>query len=69
MRGLQFHLSENREVGRIPMSKKFIIITAAAGLVSFAGAFVFMWLTHSPQVSLSDEMEPPALAGDKSEPG
>jgi len=51
------------------MSKKFIIITAAAGLVSFAGAFVFTWLTHSPQVSLPDEMEQQALAGDKSEPG
>jgi len=51
------------------MSKKFIIITAAAGLVSFAGAFVFTWLTNSPQVSLPDEMEQPALAGDKSEPG
>ena len=51
------------------MSKKLIIITAAAGLVSFVGAFVFTWLTHSPQVSLPDEMEQPALAGDKSEPG
>jgi len=51
------------------MSKKFIIITAAAGLVSFAGAFVFTWLTNSTQVSLPDEMEQPALAGDKSAPG
>lgn len=51
------------------MSKKFIIITAAAGLVSFAGAFVFAWLTNSTQVSLPDEMEQPALAGDKSDPG
>ena len=52
------------------MSKKYIIIiTAAAGLVSFAGAFVFTWLTNSPQVSLPDEMEQPALAGDKSDPG
>ena len=51
------------------MSKKFIIITAAAGLVSFAGAFVFMWLTHSPQESLPDETEQPALAGGTSEPG
>jgi hypothetical protein len=51
------------------MSKKFIIITAAAGLVSFAGAFVFTWLTNSTQVSLPDEMEQPALAGDKSDPG
>ena len=51
------------------MSKKLIIITAAAGLVSFAGSFVFTWLTNSPQVSLPDEMEQQALAGDKSEPG
>jgi len=51
------------------MSKKLIIITVAAGLVSFVGAFVFTWLTHSPQVSLPDEMKQPALAGDKSEPG
>jgi len=51
------------------MSKKFVIITAAAGLVSFAGAFVFMWLTHSHQESLPDEMEQQALTGDKSEQG
>ena len=51
------------------MSKKFIIITVAAGLVSFAGAFVFMWLTKSHQVSLPDETEQPALAGDKSDQG
>ena len=51
------------------MSKKLIIITAAAGLVSFAGSFVFTWLTNSPQVSLPDEMEQQAPAGDKSEPG
>ena len=51
------------------MSKKFIIITAAAGLVSFAGAFVFMWFTNSHQASLPDEMEQPALAGETSESG
>ena len=39
------------------MSKKFIIITSAAGLVSFAGAFVFAWLTPSAQVSMPDESE------------
>lgn len=49
------------------MSKKYIIITAAAGLVSFAGAFGFMWFTKSHQVSLPDEMKQPALAGDESE--
>ncbi|OHB82378.1 MAG: hypothetical protein A2Z38_03275 [Planctomycetes bacterium RBG_19FT_COMBO_48_8] len=51
------------------MSKKFIIITAAAGLVSFAGAFVFAWLTPPSRVNLPDEPELPALADDKSEPG
>ncbi len=30
------------------MSKKLIIMTAAAGLVSFAGAFAFTWLTKKP---------------------
>jgi len=51
------------------MSKKFIIITAAAGLVSFAGAFVFAWLTPPSRVSLPDESELSVLTGDKSEPG
>ena len=51
------------------MSKKFIIITAAAGLVSFAGAFVFAWLTPSVQVSIPEESELAALAGDESEQG
>ena len=50
------------------MSKKFIIIAAAAGLVSFAGAFVFAWLTPPSRVSLPDESELPALADDTSEP-
>ena len=51
------------------MSKKFIIITAAAGLVSFAGAFVFAWLTGPSQVSMPDESEQTVLAGDESEQG
>lgn len=51
------------------MSKKMIIITAAAGLVSFAGAFIFAWLTQPSQVSLPDESEQPVLAGNESEPG
>jgi hypothetical protein len=51
------------------MSKKLIIITAVAGLVSFAGAFGFMWFTKSHQVSLPDEMKQPALVGDNSDPG
>lgn len=49
------------------MSKKFMIITAAAGLVSFAGAFVFAWLTPPARVSIPDESELPVIAGDESE--
>lgn len=45
------------------MSKKLIIITAAAGLVSFAGAFVFGWLTQPPLASRPDESGQPALVG------
>ena len=51
------------------MSKKFIIITAAAGLVSFAGAFVFAWLTPPAQVGIPEESELSVLAGDESEQG
>jgi len=61
MRGQQFHLSEDLEAGRRPMSKKFIIITVVAGLVSFAGAFVFALLTRPSRVVLSDESGQPAL--------
>ena len=45
------------------MSKKLIIITAAAGLVSFAGAFFFGWLTQPPLASHPDESGEPALVG------
>jgi len=45
------------------VSKKLIIITAAAGLVSFAGAFVFGWLTQPPSASRPDESGQPALVG------
>ncbi|HCO96655.1 MAG TPA: hypothetical protein DIU00_22410 [Phycisphaerales bacterium] len=51
------------------MSKKKIMITAAAGLVSFAGAFVFAWFTRPSQVSLSEESEQTAVTGDTSEKG
>jgi hypothetical protein len=51
------------------MSKKKIIITAAAGLVSFAGAFVFAWFTRPSQVSLPEESEQMAVTGDTSEQG
>lgn len=49
------------------MSKKFIIITAAAGLVSFAGAFVFAWLTGPSLVSVPEQSEKTVIAGDESE--
>jgi hypothetical protein len=49
------------------MSKKFIIITAAAGLISFAGAFVFAWLTGPSDVSVPEQSEQPVLAGSESE--
>ena len=49
------------------MSKKFIIITAAAGVVSFAGAFVFAWLTGPSQESMPEESEQLVLLGDESE--
>ena len=49
------------------MSKKFIIITAAAGLVSFAGAFVFTWLTGPSDVSVPKQSEQQVLAGSESE--
>jgi len=51
------------------MSKKFIIITAAAGLISFAGAFVFAWLTGPSQVSVPEQSEKPVLAAGESEQG
>jgi hypothetical protein len=49
------------------MSKKFIIITAAAGLLSFAGAFAFALLTRPSKTIPSDELKQPALADEKSE--
>lgn len=41
------------------MNKKIIIITAAAGLLSFAGAFVFAWLTKpTPEPQSSETGQP-----------
>ncbi len=47
------------------MNKKLIILTAAAGLVSFTGAFVFAWLTEPASTSINqsasggtDQIEP-----------
>ena len=44
------------------MSKKLIIVTAAAGLVSFAGAFAFSWLTKKAPAGPSSEPNQPSLA-------
>lgn len=43
------------------MSKKLIIMIAGAGLISFAGAFVFAWLTKPAPVGQSDKLDQPAL--------
>jgi hypothetical protein len=51
------------------VSKKLIIITAAAGLVSFGGAFVFGWLTKPSPVSPPDELSQPTVAGAGAEMG
>lgn len=39
------------------MSKKVIIIAGAAGLVSFAGAFVYSWVTKPAPASQADESD------------
>ncbi|MHC4171482.1 MAG: hypothetical protein ACYTBX_14575 [Planctomycetota bacterium] len=49
------------------MSKKLIIITAAAGLISFAGAFIVGWLTKPSPPSRPDELSQPTLAGAEAE--
>ncbi|MHC4086797.1 MAG: hypothetical protein ACYSU3_18885 [Planctomycetota bacterium] len=48
------------------MSKKKIIIIAAAGLTSFAGGFAFAWFTKSAPVSASDESNKPTVAASDS---
>lgn len=49
------------------MSKKRIIITAAVGLVSFGGAFVFAWLTKPAPESQSSRLNESMLAGHETE--
>ena len=44
------------------MNKKLIIMIAAAGLISFAGAFAFAWFTKSAPISQSDELNKPTVA-------
>ena len=51
------------------MSKKRIIMIAAVGLVSFAGAFVFAWLTKSAPASQSGDSNEPTLGISKSDSG
>lgn len=49
------------------MSKKLIVVTAAAGLVSFAGAFVFARLTKKAPVNPPSEPNRPLIAGQEVE--
>ncbi len=54
------------------MSKKVIIVTGAAGLLSFAGAFVFAWFSNPTPASDPQGPRQPAHVVDKSltvEPG
>jgi len=67
MRGLQFHLFEKHEIRRKQVNKKMIIVIAATGLLSFAGMFIFAWLTN-PSPAPHDDKEP-VLAGEKAESG
>ncbi len=48
------------------MSKKLIIMIAAAGLVSFVGAFLLAWLTKAAPVSPSDDSSRPELTASDS---
>jgi len=48
------------------VSKKLIIMIAAAGLISFGGAFVYAWLTKTAKVRPSDELPKPALVASDS---
>lgn len=49
------------------MSKRLIVVTAAAGIVSFVGAFVFGWLTKGAQVGGPSEPNQPSLASHEAE--
>jgi len=48
------------------VSKKLIIIIAASGLISFAGAFLFARLTKTAKVRPGDELPKPTLAASDS---
>lgn len=49
------------------MSKKQIIITAAAGLISFGGTFTFAWLTKASPAGRSDESNQPKSVSQEAE--
>lgn len=49
------------------MSKKLIMVTAAVGLVSFAGAFVFAWLSKKAPVTGTGEPNQPVPAVQETE--
>jgi hypothetical protein len=68
MRGLRFHLFENREIRRKPVSKKRIIVTAAVGLVSFAGAFVFAWFAEPSPAGRPEGLVTATLGAAEAEP-
>ncbi|MHC4354434.1 MAG: hypothetical protein ACYS0H_17160 [Planctomycetota bacterium] len=46
------------------MSKKVILLTGAAGLVSFAGAFVFAWLSNPTEAGGPDGTSQPETVAD-----
>lgn len=48
------------------MNKKLIIIIVVAGLLSFAGTFIFVWLTQAPSQEQSSQADQTVLA--KQEP-
>jgi hypothetical protein len=50
------------------MSKKRIIMMAAAGLVSFSGAFVLGWLTKGEGQQPSPQVEKSAITSEQAEP-
>ena len=50
------------------MNKKVIIMTAAAGLVSFAGAFAFAWFTKAAPASRRDVSNGLTVSGQEAKP-
>jgi flagellar motility protein MotE (MotC chaperone) len=48
---------------------KKVILMLAVGLVSFSGAFIFAWLTHSPPESPPGQSEEPPVTDGRSQQG